>query len=120
MLKQWQDPDFRAKIVERVRNMSEETREKMSQAKIGKSPSNKGIPCSEETKLKISMANKGKPSPNKGKIASEETLKKLILKKKPLLISKEIKQRQKGYRFFLYRGYSIDQVNKHLNSVEDL
>jgi SOS response regulatory protein OraA/RecX len=50
----------------------------------------------------------------------EETLKKLILKKKPLLISKEIKQRQKGYRFFLYRGYSIDQVNKHLNSVEDL
>ena len=56
------------------KQVSEETKRKISEANKGKpSPNkgkpspNKGKPRSEETKRKISEANKGKPSPTKGK-----------------------------------------------------
>lgn len=42
-------------------HISEQTRKKMSEARKGKSPANKGIPLSEESRRKISEACKGKP-----------------------------------------------------------
>lgn len=47
-------------------NISEETRKKMSEAKKGIAPWNKGKHFSEETKIKISESNKGKTPWNKG------------------------------------------------------
>lgn len=44
----------------RGKSLPIETRKKMSKARFGKLPWNKGIPCSEETKNKISKSNKGK------------------------------------------------------------
>ena len=51
---------------------SDETRSKMSAAKRGKTPPNKGKTCSEETRAKISAAMKGKTPPNKGRPHSDE------------------------------------------------
>lgn len=39
----------------RGRKLSEEHKEKLRIAKLGKAPWNKGVPCSEETKLKVSQ-----------------------------------------------------------------
>ena len=50
---------------------SEESKRKMSEARMGKPPANKGIPCSNETKKKISKANKGRK--NKWGHHSQET-----------------------------------------------
>ncbi len=46
---------------------SAETCKRMSIARIGKEPWNKGIPCSEEQKKNHSIKMKGKPTWNKGK-----------------------------------------------------
>jgi hypothetical protein len=56
------------------KQMSEETKKKLSAAQKGKHPSNKGKPCSEEQKKKISNALKGRP-------LSEETKAKMSLAK---------------------------------------
>jgi len=56
---------------------SQQTKEKMSKAKKGKAPNNKGKSMSEESKQKISEAKKGKPSNRKGVILSEETKQKM-------------------------------------------
>jgi SOS response regulatory protein OraA/RecX len=42
----------------------------------------------------------------------------LINKKKNLLLSNNLKDKQKGYRFFLSRGYSITQVKEQLACLE--
>lgn len=47
-----------------------------------------------------------------------KALRKLIIKKKMLLLSQDIKQRAKGYRFFISRGYDITQINQHLKDLE--
>jgi len=47
----------------------------------------------------------------------KEALKKLIKKKRPLLLSPDIKDKQKAYRFFLSRGYGMNQVNALLKEV---
>jgi len=67
--------------------MSKESREKMRQAKLGKSPANKGISPSEETREKMSKSKIGKPMAEStrekllesqiGKPKSEETRKKI-------------------------------------------
>lgn len=44
-----------------------ESRLKMSLAKLGKTPPNKGIPMTEETKLKVSLSKMGSVPWNKGK-----------------------------------------------------
>lgn len=41
-------------------SLSKETRNKISEAKMGEKNANYGKPCPEETKIKISIANKGK------------------------------------------------------------
>lgn len=41
-------------------------------------------------------------------------LKKLIQKKKHLLLSDDLKQKAKGYRFFISRGYDINQIKQQL------
>ena len=51
------------------------------------------------------------------RLLEKETLQKLLKKKIHLFESKEVKDRQKGYRFFLSRGYSISQINDELASV---
>lgn len=55
------------------RHHTEESKQKMSYARKGKTSWQKGKPVSEETKCKISETLKGKPSWNKGKSWSEET-----------------------------------------------
>lgn len=45
---------------------TEEHRKRMSLARMGKSPSNKGVPCSAETKAKLSTALKGRKVWNRG------------------------------------------------------
>jgi group I intron endonuclease len=57
-------------------NPSLETREKMSLAKIGKEPWNKGIPASEEARNNLSESHKGQQSPMKGRTHTEESKKK--------------------------------------------
>ena len=52
--------------------LSLETRQKISKSRMGKSPSNKGIPMSDEQKLKLSEATRGRPEHNKGVPMSEE------------------------------------------------
>ena len=56
---------------------SEETKRKMSEAKIGKPSNSKGKHLSEETKRKMSEAHKGKPNNFTGKTHSEETKRKM-------------------------------------------
>ncbi len=59
------------------RNMSKETRERISQANKGKPAWNKGKPCSETQKLKQSLAMQGRPALNKGKSPNKETREKI-------------------------------------------
>lgn len=48
-------------------SLSEETKQKLSQANKGSVPANKGKKLSTETRLKMSLAKRGKPPNNKGK-----------------------------------------------------
>ena len=59
---------------------SDETRSKMRQSRLGKSPGNKGKRASDETRKKLSEANKGREPWNRGICFSEET--KQLLKEK--------------------------------------
>ena len=59
---------------------SDETRAKMRQSRLGKSPGNKGKPASDETRNKLSEALKGREPWNRGVSFSEET--KDLLKEK--------------------------------------
>lgn len=59
------------------RVVSEETKEKLSNALKGRKAWNKGVPLSKKTKSKLSQALKGRKSPNKGKNFSEEHKRKL-------------------------------------------
>lgn len=46
------------------------------------------------------------------------SLKKLLQKKKNLLFSSDLKERAKGYRFFISRGYDINQIKQQLQDLE--
>lgn len=61
---------------------SEEVRKRISEAAMGRTPWNKGVPRTEEEKAKISMAKKGIPSKLKGIPTSDEAKKKLSESKK--------------------------------------
>jgi SOS response regulatory protein OraA/RecX len=52
------------------------------------------------------------------KSLEKETLKKLIIKKKSLLLSCDLKEKAKGYRFLISRGYDINQINMLLQESE--
>ena len=56
----------------RDRVVSEETRAKLSQSRLGKEPANKGKKMPEEFGQRISQANRGKPAHNKGKPMGSE------------------------------------------------
>jgi hypothetical protein len=60
--------------------VSEETKSKMRQSRLGKSPGNKGKPASIETRKKLSESHKGKTPWNRGIPFSKET--KDLLKQK--------------------------------------
>ena len=69
-------------------NLSDETRQKISQAKKGKPSPNRGKPRSPETRQRMSENNsrywKGQPGPNRGKHLSAETKRKMSDVKKGL------------------------------------
>jgi hypothetical protein len=74
---------LRAACIARNRGeISEETRQRMSDAQKGKPAHNKGRPMSEETKAKLSIAKKGRPSSFKGQKHTEETRAKMSAKRK--------------------------------------
>lgn len=79
--------ETRRKLSEIHKNISDETRRKMSLARKGKTPYNKGKHLSEEQKRKIGESLKGRIGPNKGKTMSEETKKKISEAKKKLYSS---------------------------------
>ena len=47
-----------------------------------------------------------------------ESLKNLIKKKKSLLLSADLKDRARGYRFLISRGYDINQIKQYLQDYE--
>ena len=83
--------------------MSEETRLKMSNAKKGKPSNRKGCHLSEETKEKLRQANLGKhhsdetkrkcSEANKGKIFTDETKRKISEAKKGHIVSEETRKK---------------------------
>ena len=79
--------ETRRKLSEIHKNISDETRRKMSLANKGRTPYNKGKHLSEEQKRKIGESLKGRTGPNKGKTMSEETKKKISEAKKKLYSS---------------------------------
>jgi len=58
-----------------------EQREKNRQAKLGKTPWNKGLPMSDEQKVKLSLIKIGKPSNAKGLKHSAESIEKMRIAK---------------------------------------
>lgn len=82
--KSWENEESRNRILKHIQNPTEQTRTKMSEAKIGKSSWNKGVKGwqSEETfeKKRITMEKKkedGWVNPKKGTKCSEESKKKM-------------------------------------------
>jgi hypothetical protein len=78
---------------------SEEALQKMSNARKGKPPANKGVPRSEETKLKLSVANKGKKQTEETKNKRSESMKRTLQEKKLrsiILEDKDIECTQKN------------------------
>jgi len=79
MLRVMKDKDVRKKISDSKKNLSDETRAKISAAQKGRIPWNKdktGI-YSEQTLLKMSNSSKGHPGVWQGKKRSEETIRKI-------------------------------------------
>lgn len=76
-----------------VTELTPETRKKMSDAKIGIAPWNKGIPCSEETKKKIGAGNSGRHAWNKGIPCPEDVKKKLSASKVGIPLSEQHKNK---------------------------
>lgn len=66
-----------------------ETIEKMRQAKLGKSPANKGVPMTDEQKIKLSVIRKGKPSGKKGLKVPPEIVEKIAAKNRGRVQSAE-------------------------------
>ena len=95
--------EHRRKMSEAKKNMSEDTRRKMSDAHKGKTQSeetkrklfeaNKGKTLSDETKRKLSEANKGENNPNFGKHHSEETKQKMRESHKGRTFSEESRRK---------------------------
>lgn len=99
-----------------------EQRENNRRARLGKSPSNKGVPCSEEVKAKISAAKMGKSNgpmseeakrkigyANRGKKHSEETRRKCGAAN----IGRPSSDKQKAIATVLMKGntYSVGNTN---------
>ena len=82
------------------KHLSEETRQKLSEANKGENNSMFGKHLSEETRQKLSEARKGKPSCMKGKHHSEESRKKIGAARKGKSLSAETRKKmseaQKG------------------------
>lgn len=88
------------------RDVSEETRKKISEARKGKTPWNKGVPHTEETKKRISKSNIGKVSYWKGKkqpIDAVNKMKKSIKGKR----SGELNSNSKTYKITFDNGNII-------------
>lgn len=91
--------------------------QKISEAKKGSIPWNKGVACSEETKKKISEANKGKPSSFKGMSHTEEARKKMSEAKKGkpssrkgAVLSEETKQKLREARGIKLKCIELDKI----------
>ena len=80
------------------RRLSEETRQKMSEARKGEKHPNFGKHLSEETRQKISQSRIGEKHPNFGKHCSEETRQKISEANKGKHLSKETRQKMSKAR----------------------
>lgn len=88
--------EARQKISKAAKNISDETRRRMSIARVGKSSSMLGKTHSEETKKKLAEAGKrlvGELNPFYGKTHSEEVKKKLSEARKGKTLSEETKRK---------------------------
>jgi len=64
-------------------------------------------------------ASGGLSSCHETETLEKEALHKLIQKKRKLFLSDDFKDKQKGYRFLLSRGFSIEQINSAINLMEE-
>lgn len=69
--------------------VSDETREKMRLARLGKSPANKGVPFTLEQSKKLSAALKGRVSPRKGAKVPVEVVERIAAKNRGRVQSAE-------------------------------
>lgn len=76
--------EFRRKVAERMKSrvVSDETREKISNALMGNAPWNKGVPTSESSRKKLCAARKGIATRPAGFTHTEETKRKVSEAKK--------------------------------------
>jgi len=77
-IEQWADPVKRAALIERSRNPSDETRQKMSVAKQGKPSWNKGLTHSPESIERMRAAKKGKKASAETKLKMSESRKRYL------------------------------------------
>lgn len=73
--------------------MTDEHREALSKARMGKEPWNKGIPMAEESKVKLKAALTGRTSPRKGSKVSEETKRRMSESRMGVKLTEEHKRR---------------------------
>lgn len=115
--KNWRDKISKSHIGKKA---SIETRLKQSKAKLGKSPSNKGIKCSEETKQKIkdSIAKLNRVAWNKGIPCRNETKLKLSLKNTGRVQS-EVEKLKRGISNKGKKSKAIIQYNLNGNFIKE-
>jgi len=107
--------EARRKMCEKKRNISDETRRKLSE-------SNKGNRRSEESKIKMSVARRGERNPNYGKPRSEETRRKIgEANSKPRKVTEEqqleIYQRRRNGE--TYKQLAVD-YGLHSNTIRKI
>jgi group I intron endonuclease len=93
--------------------LSEEHKLKLSIAHKGKPSPKRGIPMSEEQKIKLSIAHKGKPSPKRGVPLSEEHRQKIAIINRSRTISPETRAKMADS----LRGRKLSEESKRKISV---
>ena len=103
-------------------SLSDETRQKMSEAKKGKKPNNYGKTHSDETRRKISEANRGEKNGNYGRSFSEEHRRKMSEAHKGKKISEEhrrkISEAQKGKKPNNYGKSPSEETRRKMSEVQ--
>jgi hypothetical protein len=128
-LQQWNDPIKREKILNRIRNMSKETRQKMSIAKIGKTTWNKGKKHRPESIEKMRVIKLGKTMSDEARRKNSETHKANMTLERRLAVAEkslghklttEAKQKiGNATRKYSYRAVAPDGTEQTILSLAD-